>query len=136
MPSSISVKHGPTLMVSPNIQTALQGEGSVARYIARLLEPAYDSGDIVTATEIDQYVDLAGSLLNGNNKEKAGVMRTLNGRLGKEQYLVGGQRSLADIVLWSALQQSKQTDAAPPNVKKWLDRCAADPAFSLAQKML
>ena len=123
-------------MVSPNIQTSIQGEGNVARYLARLLSPAYDAGSIITATEIDQYIDMAESLLNGTSKEKAAVLRTLNGRLGKENFLVGGQLSLADIVLWSAAQQSQQADTAPPNVKKWIERCSNNSAFSLACKLL
>ena len=133
---SVSVQNGPSLMVSPKSQTAVHGEATIARYLARLLNPSYDSDDICRATEIDNYVDLAYLLTNGKTKEKDSVLKTLNAKLGKSEWLVGSQQTLADIVLWSAVHQSGQAKSAPANVKKWLSRCSDDSAFRTALKFV
>ena len=131
------VKHGATLMVSPGSQLAIQGEANVARYLARLLTPAYDSADITTATEIDHYVDMATQLASGKDKEKASVIKTLNAKLGKSNtWLVGDNLSLADIVLWSAMHQGNQVTTASGNVKRWLDVCHQHVAFQSAMNVL
>ena len=123
-------------MVSPGSQTPIFGEANIARYLARLLDTPYDDGEPAAVAEIDQLVDQAAVLLSGNNKEKSAVLRTLNGSLGRQQWLNGGQLSLADIVIWSAVQQSGQADTAPGNVKKWLERCNSNPAFMQASQCL
>ena len=120
------------MMLSPNIQTRVYGEANVARYLARLLNPAYDAGDIVTAAETDQWLDCATQVIHGNNKERASVLRLINSRLGKHAWLVGSGLTLADIVLWSALQQCKMTQAVSGNVKQWLDNCSQQPVFQHA----
>lgn len=120
------------MMISPSLQTCIEGESNIARYLARLLNPAYDSTDIVTATDIDQWLDRSTTLLSGNSKEKAGVLRTVNAYLGKSSWLVGNQLSLADVVFWSAIQQTGQADSVPGNVKKWIQSCNAHPAFQNA----
>ena len=132
-----AVKHGASIMVNPGSQLSIQGEANVARYLARLLVPAYDSGDITTATEIDYYVDMATPLAHGKDKEKASVIKTLNAKLGKfNTWLVGDKLSLADIVLWSAMHQGNQATTAPGNVKRWLDGCHQIVAFQSAMKVL
>ena len=123
-------------MVSPGLQTAIEGEANVARYLARLLTPAYDSVDIHTLMEIDNHLDNARQLIHGKDKEKAAVIKTLNATLGKSKWLVGDSCTLADIVLWSAIQQSKQVSSAPGIVKKWIESCNQQSAFQLALRML
>ena len=127
-----SVESGPVMMISPKSQTAIYGEASIARHLARLLSPSYDSAGIDVATRIDSWVDLATTLANGNNKEKAAVVRNLNSTLGKSDWLVGGQLTVADVMMWSALQQSKQAESATGNVKKWVESCNSNSAFQLA----
>ena len=120
------------MMVSPKSHSAICGEASIARHLARLLNPAYDSNSVDVATRIDTWIDLAMTLANGNNKEKAAVVRNLNGTLGKSDWLVGGQLTVADVMMWSAMQQSKQVQSATGNVRKWLDTCNGHAAFQLA----
>ncbi|XP_025083767.1 aminoacyl tRNA synthase complex-interacting multifunctional protein 2-like isoform X2 [Pomacea canaliculata] len=116
---------GPRLMVNPTRQTSVRGEANIARYLARLLQPAYDAGDIIKATQIDELLDLAQlQVICGNNKERAAALRTLNARLGKSQWLVDSLPTVADVVLWSALQTTCLAADAPANVKKWLKGCA------------
>jgi aminoacyl tRNA synthase complex-interacting multifunctional protein 2 len=133
MPSTDSL--GTSMMLSPNIQTAVYGEANIARYLSRLINPSYDSMDIISATEIDNWLDLATQIIHGNNKERAAVLRTLNARLGKCSWLVGSELSLADIMLWSALQQNKMTQAVPSNVKKWLEACNQQTTFKRAAQI-
>ncbi|XP_074647967.1 aminoacyl tRNA synthase complex-interacting multifunctional protein 2-like isoform X2 [Tubulanus polymorphus] len=127
------MKHGPSMMVNAHSQSLICGEVNIARYIGRLLS-IYDddSSDIVTATEIDTCLELAGQIVTGSGKEKASAIRTLNVKLGKSRYLVGEEFSLADIVTWSAIHQSNQAESAPSNVKKWMKQCNALPQFQSA----
>ena len=132
-----TVKNGANIMVNPGSQLTIHGEANVARYLARLLTPAYDSGDITKATEIDYYVDMATQLAHGKDKEKASVIRTLNAKLGKSNtWLVGDKLSLADVVLWSAMHQGNQVTTASGNVKWWLDACHQNVAFQSAMVVL
>ncbi|ESO89130.1 hypothetical protein LOTGIDRAFT_106366, partial [Lottia gigantea] len=131
------VLFGPRLMVDPSKQTAIEGEVNVARYLQRLLDSSFDSGDVVQATQIDEWLDTAQiQYNNGSNKERAAVMRSLNAKLGKSSWLVGDRCSLADVAMWSVLQQSGQVDNVPGNVKKWLTSCNASSLFAYALKFV
>ncbi|XP_064618107.1 aminoacyl tRNA synthase complex-interacting multifunctional protein 2-like [Liolophura sinensis] len=122
----------PSMMVDPHRQSPVVGEANIARYLARLFMPAYDSSDPVQSTLIDTWLDMAThQLLQGNSKEKAAAVRNLNSRLGKNDWLVASSMSLADIVVWSALQQVGLTQDAPANVQKWICSCRNLPEFQL-----
>ncbi|XP_076460585.1 aminoacyl tRNA synthase complex-interacting multifunctional protein 2-like [Babylonia areolata] len=128
---------GPTLMVSPTQQTSIQGEANIARYLSRLMRPSYEEADVKIATRVDEMLDLAQlQLIEGSNKERSAALRTLNATLGKSSWLLGGEMSLADIVTWSALQETKVASDAPANVKKWLQQCAQHPEFKEAMQFL
>ena len=122
-------------MVSPHNQTVIEGEANVARYLARLLTPCYEE-NISQACEIDSWLDMSYQLSSGNKKEKAAVLKAMNGKLGQSSWLVGNELSLADIVLWSGIQQQKEANSAPNNVKKWLQNCSNHAAFQAALKAL
>ncbi|KAK6187582.1 hypothetical protein SNE40_005576 [Patella caerulea] len=131
------VNNGAVLMVDPYKQSAIEGEVNIARYLQRLLNSQYDSQDIIEATQIDEWVDTAQiQYLDGSNKERAAVLRSLNSRFGKNSWLVGDRCSLADITMWSVLQQSGQVTDVPANVKKWLTACNNQPGFSSALKLV
>ncbi|XP_066291410.1 aminoacyl tRNA synthase complex-interacting multifunctional protein 2-like [Branchiostoma lanceolatum] len=130
------VKPSPQMMMSAAYQTPIHGESNVARYLGRILQPSYDAQDPVTATEIDTWVDMAGTqVLLGNNKERAASLRSLNSRLGKHDWLVGSGLTLADMVMWSALHQTGQAAGVPANVKRWMQACNDQPAFQSALKL-
>ncbi|KAK7113711.1 aminoacyl tRNA synthase complex-interacting multifunctional protein 2-like isoform X2 [Littorina saxatilis] len=131
------IANGPRMMVSPTRQTYVEGEANIARYLSRLLQPAYDSSDAITATQIDELLDLSQQqILGGNNKERSAALRTLNARLGKAQWLVGASLSVADVVVWSAVQGARLGGDAPANVKKWLKACGENELFQEAVKFL
>lgn len=116
-------------MVDPTRQTVIQGEANVARYLARLLYPDWDDTNIFT-TQVDDLLDTAQlQILEGNSKEKAAAVRTLNSTLGKRDWLVGNEPSLADVFCWSALHQTSQVAGSPNNVKKWLKQCQNHQSF-------
>ncbi|KAH7943566.1 aminoacyl tRNA synthase complex-interacting multifunctional protein 2 [Rhipicephalus sanguineus] len=120
------------VMVSPVIQAAIVGEVNLIRYLGRLLSPSYESGDAVTATEVDYWLSLAHhGVIHGKNKEQQAVLKSLNAQLGRTPYVLGSVPGLADIALWSALLQSNLACGAPNNVKKWLKTLNANPIFAL-----
>ena len=120
--------------MSANSQTPIQGEANVARYLARLITPRYDDGPIQHVCAVDDLVDLASnSILAGSSKEKAAAVRTLNSVLGKNEWLApSGEMSVADAVVWSALQQTGASKGAPGNVQKWLKACEGHVAYKSA----
>lgn len=130
------VPNGPRLMVSPTQQTHIEGEVNVARYLGRLLQPAYDGSSIVQATQIDEILDTVQQQLIRGNKERAAVLRTLNAWLGKSQFVVGSSLSLADVVVWSAVQGLHLASDAPTNVKQWLKACRQSKEFQTAVQFM
>ena len=105
----------------------------MARYLGRLLTPPYDSSDIVTATMADEWLDIAElQMVRGSKKEKMAVVKSMNTKLGRNDWLVGSAMSLVDIVMWSILHQSGVVDEVPANVKRWMKACTGSPMFSEA----
>jgi len=131
------VTNGPHLIVDPTQQTPIMGEVNIARYLMRLLQPGCDLSNIVKATQIDELLDLAQlQLLNGNTKERAAGVRSLNSSLGKSDWLLGGEPCMADAIVWSAIQQSGQAASPPSNVKKWLALCSKHSMFKKALSLI
>lgn len=120
------------VMVSPVLQAAIVGEVNLIRYLGRLLNPSYESGDAATATEVDHWLSLAHhGIIHGKNKEQQAVLKALNAQLGRTPYVLGSVPGLADIALWSALLQANLACGAPSNVKKWLKTLSTNPIFAL-----
>ena len=127
-----TVGKSPNLMANPHQQSLIMNETNIARYFARLLKPGYDSLDILQATEIDALVDLAPAILHGSVKERDAVLKTVNNKLGPKTWLVGNEMSLADIVLWSSVLQSKHNFSGFQNIQNWIKTCNQHPAFQCA----
>jgi len=128
------VVNGPCLLISPTHHSQICGEANVARYLARLLSPPYDH-DIIAATHVDSWLDQSYKLANGNKKEKAAVLKSMNTSLGKQSYLTS-ELSLADIVLWSLIRQSSDLGSPPTNVSHWIKNCNNHLKFQTALKAL
>lgn len=115
----------PTMMVSPHSQTPVEGIANISRYICREYFPAlYEEGQggAESASLVDSWLDLMTTALQrGSSKEKASVLRRLNGQLGSSQFLVGGQPSVADIIGFCAICEQPGMKL-PGNVKPWLQR--------------
>ncbi|XP_067859607.1 aminoacyl tRNA synthase complex-interacting multifunctional protein 2 isoform X2 [Heptranchias perlo] len=122
----------PQMKFSIQSMCSIEGEGNIARFLFSLLGREYDP---VASTQIDSWVDVAiFQLKMGSNKEKAAVMRSLNSVLGKSPCVVGVDLTLADIVLYCALQQT-EIASVPANVQRWVKSCENLACFNLAPKL-
>ena len=128
------------MMVSPSTQTSIQGETSIARYLTRLMDSGYDSADLVRTAKIDSWLDVAGTIVYGNTKEKASSLKAINSHLGKNAWLVDTNLTsgpgLADIVVWSAIARTGLAAKAPNNVKTWFEACSNKAMFNSATRLL
>lgn len=106
------------------------------RYIARLLNFNYDT-DPILSTQIDNWLELAhSSIIHGSNKERQSALKSLNSHLGKNNYLVGNSLSLADIVFWSSVVQTRLQENFPANVAKWYKSLLEDEMFAYCNNLL
>lgn len=127
----VAVENGPELMVSPAKQSVICGEVNIARYINRLLSPAFDTADITMATTADEWLDTADlQIFNGNSKQRNAAVKSINNRLKKNDWLVGSEFSVVDAIVWSALNQTELSKGAPENVQTWLNTCSNMPLFT------
>nr|XP_035979495.1 aminoacyl tRNA synthase complex-interacting multifunctional protein 2 isoform X2 [Halichoerus grypus] len=130
-------KNVPKTQMKFSVQTMcpIEGEGNIARFLFSLFGQKQDA---VTLTLIDSWVDIAiFQLQEGSSKEKAAVFRSMNSALGKSPWLVGNELTVADVVLWSVLQQAGGCGGtAPANVQKWMRACENLAPFNTALKLL
>jgi aminoacyl tRNA synthase complex-interacting multifunctional protein 2 len=112
----------------------IEGEGNIARFLFSLFGQKHSA---VNSTLIDSWVDVAiFQLKEGSSKERAVVFRSMNSALGKSPWLVGNELTVADVVLWSVLQQTAGCGAVPAHVQRWLRSCENLVPFSTALKLL
>jgi len=111
----------PFVMYAPGQQTRIYGDVNIARYLVRTLAPdLYSARGLESVSEIDQWLEVANQLQNGNNKEKEAGMKALNSHLGRNTYLVDGCLTLADIACLAALLANPTSfTSLAKNVKKW-----------------
>ncbi|XP_006859820.1 PREDICTED: aminoacyl tRNA synthase complex-interacting multifunctional protein 2 [Chrysochloris asiatica] len=130
-------KNVPKIQMKFSVQTMcpIEGEGNIARFLFSLFGQKHNA---VNLTLIDSWVDVAiFQLKEGSSKEKAAVFRSMNSALGKSPWLVGNELTVADVVLWSVLQQSGgASGTVPANVQKWMKSCENLAAFNAALRLL
>lgn len=96
-----------------------------------MLPDHFYNTDPETATEIDCWLDKSYFLvIQGNNKERQSFLRQMNGHLGKREYLVGNNITIADIIVWSAIAQIQLEKSLPSNVGNWWKLLSSKTAFS------
>lgn len=109
------------MMVSPIRQTKVQGEINICRYLLRVMGEIPGS-DVELSTRVSYWLDVADSLLCGDNGEKSGAVGTLASYLSKNTYLCGPSASLIDVIVKTAVHQTanggKLTNEA--SISKWL----------------
>lgn len=130
-------KDVPKLQMKFSIQNMcpIEGEANVARFLFRLLSPY--PNDPALATLIDSWVDTAFfQLAEGSTKERAAVLRALNGALGRDPWLAGPELSLADIACYCCVRQTGSASSTPANVQRWLKACDNLGHFSTAHPLL
>uniref|UniRef100_A0A2I3LY57 Aminoacyl tRNA synthase complex-interacting multifunctional protein 2 n=1 Tax=Papio anubis TaxID=9555 RepID=A0A2I3LY57_PAPAN len=130
-------KNVPKTQMKFSIQTMcpIEGEGNIARFLFSLFGQKHNA---VNATLIDSWVDIAiFQLKEGSSKEKAAVFRSMNSALGKSPWLAGNELTVADVVLWSVLQQTGGCSVTvPANVQRWMRSCENLAPFNTALKLL
>jgi len=123
------------MVIDPVNQGRIEGEVNIARYIARLLCFNYET-DPILSTQIDDWLEAAhSSIIHGSNKERQSVLKSLNSHLGKKSYLVGNSASLADIIIWSALVQTKLHKDLPANISRWYKGLLNNEMFAYSENL-
>lgn len=106
-------------MASACSHTPLTGEITIARFLCRTLLPdLYHNLTPEESASVDILIDqsLAGS------KERAAAIKSLDAKLGKQQWILGSKMSLADVVLACCIVKENGVKSVPGNVNKWLSR--------------
>uniref|UniRef100_UPI00358DFAF5 aminoacyl tRNA synthase complex-interacting multifunctional protein 2 n=1 Tax=Myxine glutinosa TaxID=7769 RepID=UPI00358DFAF5 len=130
----------PELRLGATLAGPIEGEGNIARFLFGLLNTC--SQDPERATIADTWVDRATSHLVGDAKRRAAAMRLLAVALdpankmttAENSWLVDGQLSVADIMVWSALVHSGHP--LPSTVSRWVQTCETFPEFMSARAIL
>lgn len=70
------------------------------------------------SASVDSWIDqsLAGS------KARAAAIKSLEAKLGKQQWILGSKMSLADVVLACCIVKENSVKSVSGNVNKWLKR--------------
>lgn len=92
------------MLVSPLRHSRICKEVNVCRYLMRLL--GYYPVDNIQATLLDEYLDLANSLLSNNDKERADSLGKLVKCISKCNFLMGGSPGIADLMLYSTFKRA------------------------------
>ena len=109
-------------VVSPLAAPALTGEAVTARLLARMLQP-WRPNLYAENPAIDVWLDQADDLAaGGDRKTRAALVSAVTAALAGRRWLVGGEATLADVVVWSVLTQ---LEATTPPLKKWAEAVEA-----------
>ena len=130
------VSSGPTLeaslMLSPSAQAVpIEGEGNIARYLARLVPGLlYETADVKRTAKLDQFLDLtdAASPLGsgGSKRDRPAALQFIEKSLSDGISLDGNQDiGLADAVVFSAIVNAKVDldKEVGPKTRAWIARC-------------
>eukprot|EP00039_Didymoeca_costata_P001446 m.52603 g.52603 ORF g.52603 m.52603 type:complete len:424 (+) comp10802_c0_seq3:108-1379(+) len=121
----------PTVMLSPGQQVSISGDGNVCKFLARTFHPALYSEDHIIATKIDQVIDTCWTISNSKGqalKMATKELKDVNVDLGKNEFVLGSQMSLADIALYSCMAQNEEKKKG--NIKKLCEKLETIPAFA------
>ncbi|XP_065065948.1 aminoacyl tRNA synthase complex-interacting multifunctional protein 2-like [Rhopilema esculentum] len=113
---------GPSLIVSPRVQTPIKGDANIARYLCRKFAPhLYEGLQENDLSIADSIMEISSSkILNGSLDDTKKALKSLDKLVGSENiWLIGNRMTIADIVLWSALLASGRTSALPQSLQKW-----------------
>mmetsp|Transcript_35348 Transcript_35348/g.60538 ORF Transcript_35348/g.60538 Transcript_35348/m.60538 type:complete len:740 (+) Transcript_35348:35-2254(+) len=91
---------------------SLEGDVVIARFLARHCSSTLNGTDSYAASQIDQWVSFADSILatGGNPKQLSGLLNQVNNHLALRTYFVEPFLTFADVCIWVALQKCiKQT---------------------------
>jgi len=106
------------LLVSPLNQSVIKGEVNVLRYLARLFPSllSYESSDCSVQ---DQLLDSVHCLAWAQPKSRQPILREFSARLTQATFLAGLVPGIADLALFSIIQQLGLQSDLQSEVKKW-----------------
>jgi len=108
------------LMVSPLTQSVIKGEVNLLRYLARLFPsilPYESTGPSVEV--VDSLLDSVTSLCWVVPKSRQPLLRTMSANLSKGGYLGGSSLTIADLALFSIIQNLKLVKELQPELATW-----------------
>lgn len=97
------------------------GESNIVRYLARIGPNEFNyelNGS--SCNEIDGQLDLSELLIaTSTAKERQIILKTINTKLGKNEFFGGSSPAVNDVSLASAVVQSVADKELPPSLLKW-----------------
>jgi len=108
------------LMVSPLTQSVIKGEVNMLRYLARLFPsilPYESTGPRVEL--VDSLLDSVTSLCWVVPKSRQPLLRSMSANLSKGGYLAGSTLTIADLALYSIIQNLKLVKELQPELATW-----------------
>ena len=123
----------PRLKVDVVKQSPIIGEINIIRYLLRLINPFLEIDDIIQATIIDQHLDEVNFNLNQNDSRQTDrYLKKLDLVFDKNDWLTGEKPCVADLFLWTLLDEVKFSKYFSKNIKNWAMRCRKDDLVKLA----
>lgn len=112
------------LITSSSLNMPIHGEPNILRYLSRI-GPSNWNYETKNATELDSALDICYLLSRARTKtERQSLLQTLNGKLGKSQWLCNNNKmTIADVAAHSVIKQVTNTADINVNLTKWMQRC-------------
>ena len=119
---------GIKMILSPN-DIPIESEANILRFMARFaakvrpeLSYLYEGiDDISKLTAVDNFVDEINAKVFVDPNKPTKYLSELDSLLSKNRYLSGNSPSIADLLLWSGLNQRTQSPKLSSHLKKWFD---------------
>jgi hypothetical protein len=117
------------LILSPLDLTPITSEATILRFMARIaaqLKPElsylYEGiDDILRLTSVDNFVDQIHKNLFINSINDTKYYSELNSKLNANKYLTGKSPSIADLLLWSAINRNSSKPKLSPTLNEWFN---------------
>lgn len=108
------------MIISPLSQSVIKGEVNILRYLARVFNEEFLYERSPNLASIDNMLDTIASLPHASPRNRVPMLRTVTGGLAKTANVVGDDVTIADIALFSYLQQGDRSKEMQAEAKKWL----------------
>jgi len=108
------------MIISPLTQSVIRGEVNILRYLARVFNEEFLYERSPNLASIDNMLDTIASLPHASPRNRVPMLRTVTGGLAKTANVVGDDVTIADIALFSYLQQGDRSKEMQAEAKKWL----------------
>ncbi|XP_071078966.1 bifunctional glutamate/proline--tRNA ligase-like [Haliotis cracherodii] len=132
----VSWEFGPSNSLTVNKDVNFTFCPSICRYLARAFPAAgLQGGPVLEKTEVDHWIQFAGGQLSCAS-DFVDAIQYLDNVLGSITFLVGHNFTIADFIVWEALQTNGQWHSmlekgrAPPHVKRYYNFLSSEAIFA------